>query len=179
VGRLTSSARRSQATTPYGLARRLRVSMIHLSRQLRHREPSEHTIAQLSALSSVVEAGPLSVGRLAGLEGLPSPAATRLADKLEQAGLIVRQANPGDRRGVHLVATARGNELIARRAQAGTTWLAERLAALEESDRRALERAVSVLEVLAAERPCEAANGKPGGTDETSGRRRALKGVNR
>jgi DNA-binding MarR family transcriptional regulator len=179
MGRLTTSVRRRPATTPSELAGRLRLSMIHLSRQLRHREPSEHTIAQLSALSSVERAGPLSVGQLAELEGLPSPAATRLADKLEQAGLVERRANPEDRRGVHLVATARGNELLARRAEVGTTWLAERLAALSESDRRALERAVAVLEALAAERLGETPKESPRLKDDTSGHGRAWKGAER
>ena len=135
------------------LAERLRLSMIRLGRQLRRHDPSELSIAQVSGLASVVHAGPLGVGQLAELEGLPSPAATRLADKLEAAGLVVRQATPGDRRGVQVVATAAGEDLLARRARAGNARLAERLAALNESDRRALERAVAVLESLAAERP--------------------------
>ena len=135
------------------LAERLRLSMIRLGRQLRRHDPSELSIAQVSGLASVVHAGPLGVGQLAELEGLPSPAATRLADKLEAAGLVARQANPGDRRGVQVVATAAGADLLARRVRAGNARLAERLAALNESDRRALERAVAVLESLAAERP--------------------------
>jgi DNA-binding MarR family transcriptional regulator len=135
------------------LAERLRLAMIRLSRQLRRHDPPELSIAQVSGLASVVHAGPLGVGRLAELEDLPSPAATRLADKLEAAGLVVRQATPGDRRGVQVAATSAGTDLLARRARAGNAWLAERLAALSESDRGALERAVGVLESLAAERP--------------------------
>ena len=101
------------------LAERLRLSMIRLGRQLRRRDPSELTIAQVSGLASVVFRGPLSVGGLAEIEGLPSPAATRLADKLETAGLVVRQANPDDRRGVRIVATEAGAELLARRGRLG------------------------------------------------------------
>lgn len=142
-----------EATGLPALAERLRLAMIRLSRQLRRDDPSELSIAQVSALASVVHAGPLGVGQLAELEGLPSPAATRLADKLEAAGLVVRRANPGDRRGVQVVATAAGVDLLARRARAGNARLAERLAALSDSDRWALERAVAVLESLAAERP--------------------------
>ncbi len=150
------------------LAGRLRLSMIRFGRQLRRHDPPELSIAQVSGLASVVHAGPLGVGQLAELEGLPSPAATRLADKLEAAGLVVRQANPADRRGVQVVATQAGTDLLARRARAGDAWLAERLAALSESDRRALERAVAVLESLAAERPGPApvAVADPGRTKE-------------
>jgi len=153
MARMRPAVRHRQLATQYTLAGRLRVSMIHLSRQIRRRDPSDLTIAQLSALATVVRYGPLRVGQLAEIEGLPSPAATRLADRLEEAGLVARRANPEDRREIHLVATAAGADLLEKHAQAGTSWLAERLAALSESDRRALERAVAVLESLAAARP--------------------------
>ena len=147
---------RHEVDEPNVLAGRLRLSMIRLSRQLRRQDPSELSIAQLSALATVVRSGPLGVGQLAEIEGLPSPGATRLADKLEEAGLVIRQANPADRRGVHLVASAAGAGLLARREQVGDAWLADRLGALSEPDRRALERAVALLEALAAERPATA-----------------------
>lgn len=139
--------------SPAVLAGRLRFSMMRLSRQLRRREPSELTITQRSALATVVRGGPVSMGQLAEIEGLPSPAATRLADKLEEAGLVRRQINPDDRRGVLIVPTTDGIELVAHRDQTGNAWLAERIAGLRDSDRRALERAVVVLEALAAEQP--------------------------
>ena len=144
------------AAGPQVLARRLRLSMIRVSRQLRRQDPSELTLAQLSALDTVVSGGPLGVGQLAEIEGLPSPAATRLADKLEEAGLLTRQANPADRRGVHLVATPAGAALLARREQVGNAWLAERLGRLGDADRAALERVVALLEALATERPGDA-----------------------
>jgi DNA-binding MarR family transcriptional regulator len=178
MARLRTGVRRRQRPTSYLLAGRLRVSMIHLSRQLRRRDPSELTIAKLSALGTVVQSGPLSVGQLAEIEGLPSPAATRLADKLEEAGLVERRANPEDRRGIHLVATIRGIALLERHAETGTAWLADRLAALNESDHRALERAVTVLEALAAERP-GAPEATPVPHDADGGRRGTLKEVSR
>jgi DNA-binding MarR family transcriptional regulator len=136
---------------PQALAGRLRLSMIRLSRQLRRYDPSELTIAQLSLLASVVRGGPIGVGQLAEIEGLPSPAVTRLADKLEEAGLVTRQANPADRRGVHLVPTPAGEQLFAHRWESGNAWLAGHLSALSEDDRVALERAVTVLESFTAQ----------------------------
>jgi DNA-binding MarR family transcriptional regulator len=138
---------------PQALAGRLRLSMIRLSRQLRRYDPSELTIAQLSLLASVVRGGPIGVGQLAEIEGLPSPAVTRLADKLEEAGLVTRQANPADRRGVHLVPTPAGEQLFAHRWESGNAWLAGHLSALSEDDRVALERAVTVLESFTAQNP--------------------------
>jgi DNA-binding MarR family transcriptional regulator len=80
---------------------------------------------------------------------LPSPAVSRLADKLEELGLIARGRNPADRRGVLIEASAAGRELLARREQAANTWLAEHVAALPRADRLALQRAVQVLGSLA------------------------------
>lgn len=145
-----------EATRLRSLAEGLRLSMIHLSRRLHRSDPSELTITLVSGLASVISAGPLGVGRLAELEGLPSSAATCLADKLEAAGLVVRQATPGDRRGVQVLATQAGRELMARRAQAGNERLAERLAALSDADRRCIERGVEILKALAADRPGQA-----------------------
>jgi DNA-binding MarR family transcriptional regulator len=143
---------RDESSETNVLAGRLRLSMIRLSRQLRRHDPSELTITQLSSLATVVRCGPIGIGKLAEIEGLPSPAATRLADKLEEAGLITRRTNPTDRRGVHVAASDAGADLFARRERSGNAWLAERLARLSKVDRLALERAVAVLEVLATER---------------------------
>jgi DNA-binding MarR family transcriptional regulator len=146
---------RDDSSAPHLLAARLRLSMVRLSRQLRRMDPSELTIAQFSALATVVRNGPLGIGHLAEIEGLPSPSATRLADKLEIAGLVARRMNPADRRGVQLVATPKGSELLERRAQIGNAWLAGHLSALGKADRLAVERTVTVLESFATERPGE------------------------
>ena len=141
------------AIDPPALAERLRMSMIHLSRRLRRHDPSELSIAQVSGLASVVHKGPLGIGRLAELETLPGSAATRLADKLEAAGLVVRQATPGDRRGVQVVATPAGVDVLDRYARAGNEWLAARLASLSEADRIAVARAIAVLDSMVAGDP--------------------------
>jgi len=137
------------------LAGQVRRAIVLLWRQARRQAPSELTIAQLSALATVVRSGPIGVGQLAEAEALPSPAVTRLADKLEEAGLITRRPNPADRRGVLLTATATGRKLMARREEASNTWLAERLEALPRGDRLVLERAVPVLWALAGEKETE------------------------
>ena len=142
----------SPEPTAQVLASRLRLVMIRLSRQLRRQDPSELTIAQHSALATVVHCGLLGVGQLAEAELLPSPAATRLADRLEEAGLVSRQVNPQDRRGVLLVATPKGREVVSRRERAGNAWLASRLASLTGSDHLAIERMVGVLEAMVADK---------------------------
>ena len=61
---------RDDSSAPHLLAARLRLSMVRLSRQLRRMDPSELTIAQFSALATVVRNGPLGIGHLAEIEGL-------------------------------------------------------------------------------------------------------------
>jgi DNA-binding MarR family transcriptional regulator len=134
------------------LAGQVRRAIVLLWRQARRQAPSELTIAQVSALATVVRSGPIGVGQLAEAEALPSPAVTRLADRLEEAGFITRRPNPADRRGVLLSATTAGKKLMTRREEASNTWLAARLDALPRRDRLALERAVPVLWSLAGEK---------------------------
>ena len=50
--------------------------------------------------------GPTPAGRLAELTGLTTGAVTGLIDRLEQAGLVRREADPGDRRKVIIVPDA-------------------------------------------------------------------------
>lgn len=147
-----AAAEQAAMTSPQLVAGRLRLAMMRLNRQLRRQDPTEMTIAQLSALVTVVHTGPLGVGQLAEAEILPSPAATRLADKLEAAGLIARHINPSDRRGVLLASTAAGAELVARRERVGNAWLAEHLEAMSEPDRLVLARAVCLLEALLSDK---------------------------
>ncbi len=150
-----ASSAKDVAGAPVVLADRLRLSMIRLSRMMRRNDPSELSMTQLSLLATVVREGPLGVGQLAEIENLPSPAVTRLADKLEEAGFVERQTNPGDRRGVLVVATSAGRGLLARRQRTENAWFAERLAALSAPERAALERAVGVLEALTGAPPNE------------------------
>ncbi|MEV0391257.1 MarR family transcriptional regulator [Nonomuraea sp. NPDC050643] len=45
-----------------------------------------------------LESGPVSTGEIARLTGLTPGSATRLVDRLDKAGLVVRRADPDDRR---------------------------------------------------------------------------------
>ncbi|WP_432058248.1 MarR family winged helix-turn-helix transcriptional regulator [Streptomyces sp. bgisy022] len=47
-----------------------------------------------------LEGRPVTTGRIAGLTGLSTGAATRLVDRLERAGYVVREGDPADRRRV-------------------------------------------------------------------------------
>ncbi|MFE9996597.1 MarR family winged helix-turn-helix transcriptional regulator [Streptomyces avermitilis] len=63
-----------------------------------------------------LEAGPVTTGRIAELTGLTTGSATRLVDRLEKAGYVVRERDAADRRRV-LVAT-----VPERMAEFGRLW---------------------------------------------------------
>ncbi len=135
-------------TAPPALAGRLRMAMVRLGRQLRRQDPPGPSITLYSALATIAAQGELSIGDLAEAERLPSSAATRLADKLEEAGLVERRRNPADRRGVNLTVTAGGQALLDDHREQGNIWLARRLAGLSRSQRATLAEALGVLEAL-------------------------------
>ena len=107
-----SSRRTSPAREVEAVADRLHSAALRLLRRLRA-EDDELGISppRLSALSVVVFAGPLPIGELATAEGVAPPTMTRLVDGLERDGLVRREADPDDRRGVLVRATAQGSRV--------------------------------------------------------------------
>lgn len=59
-------------------------------------------VTDVHALATLLETGPVGVGRLAELMGTTAGAATRLADRLERAGYVSREPDPDDRRRIVL-----------------------------------------------------------------------------
>jgi DNA-binding MarR family transcriptional regulator len=101
---------------------------------------------RLSALSVLVFAGPTSLAGLAAAEQVTAPTMTRLVEGLVKAGLVTREPEPGNRRKVRISATEEGRRLLEEGRRRRVKLLADRLATLAESERRALERAVELLE---------------------------------
>lgn len=56
-------------------------------------------------------AAPVTAGEVAAVVGLGSGATTTVLDRLEQRELVLRLANPADRRSVHVLLTAAGQEV--------------------------------------------------------------------
>lgn len=73
------------------------------------------TATQRLALIEVAAAGPLRLNTLASRMDTTPATATRAIDFLEDAGFVRREAAPGDRRGIHVVATAKGHRWSDRR----------------------------------------------------------------
>lgn len=130
------------------MAARLRLSATRLARRLRQESGAGLTPSQLSALAVVDTRGPLTLGDLAEVERVAPPSITKVVAKLVADGLVVRSADPHDRRIVRIATTEAGAALMAESRRRKTAWLAARIAHLDGDQRRRLAAALDVLDHL-------------------------------
>ncbi|GJG89117.1 hypothetical protein tb265_42980 [Gemmatimonadetes bacterium T265] len=132
-------------------ADRLHSAAIHLLRWLR-REDDRSGLGgpQLSALSVVVAAGPLTLGALAAAEQVRAPTITRLVQALEGEGLVTRAPDPHDGRATRVIATAKGRRVLAAGRARRVAALERRIADLASDERLLLARAAELMEQLVA-----------------------------
>lgn len=127
-------------------ASRLRIAIARLARQLRQESPGGLSLSQWSAIVTVEENEPLRIGDLADREGVSAPTATRVVASLEEAGLLSRTTNPADRRTAYVALTPAGREKLEWARNVRTALLAQRLAAMPESEVQRLLELLPVLE---------------------------------
>ena len=135
------------------LVGRLRLAVARLSRQLRQQGASDITPSQLSALATIENHGPITLGALAGHERVQPPTMTRVVAALEEAGLVSREIDASDRRIARVQVTAEGHRFIERSRRKRNAWIAGRLRELPAEDIADLERTVLLLEHLIEGRP--------------------------
>jgi DNA-binding MarR family transcriptional regulator len=132
---------------PHSIAERLHAASIRLLRLLRREDDdSGLTAPRLSALSVLVFGGPRSLGELAAAEQVRPPTMSRIVDALAAAGLVSRDPNPTDRRGVRITATEAGRALLLAGRARRVAALEARLAPLTVEERQVLQRGVEILE---------------------------------
>lgn len=111
------------------------------------------TPTKLAHLATIVREGPMTLGDVASTERVAAPTVTKVVKELERMGLVVRAADPSDRRVVIVSGTAKGLTLIAETRSRKDLWLAERLADLTPEEFTSLTSAVAVLEHLTSPPP--------------------------
>jgi DNA-binding MarR family transcriptional regulator len=97
----------------------------------------------------VVRRGPIGLSELAELEGINPTMLSRITAHLAEEGLLLRTADPSDRRAARVAATAAGRRLRERIHRERTEALAAHLQELDRGERELLWRALPVLEKLA------------------------------
>jgi DNA-binding MarR family transcriptional regulator len=94
----------------------------------------------LRALQALDRLGPCKVGELAEALDLAPSSASRLSDRLAEAGLITRAVSPDNRRATQLELTADGRSLVNDLVKVRTETMRQIAENMSERDRRALLR---------------------------------------
>ncbi|MDX6503322.1 MAG: hypothetical protein QOE29_447 [Gaiellaceae bacterium] len=140
----------TKETTELDAAIRLRAAIGLLSRRLRPTQTAVGlTPTQISALVTIVLAGPLKLGDLAAREGLNPTMLSRIVAQLAERGLVRRIADPDDRRVARVETTTAGKRLHERMRQQKNDALVAQLALLSPAERDLLVAALPSLELLA------------------------------
>jgi DNA-binding MarR family transcriptional regulator len=110
-----------------------------------NRQAERSDRATRALLSAVSDHEPATLGQVAMASGRGAPAASRAVETLVQAGHVDREPDPANRRRLALRLTAQGRALLEQRGTA-TGGLVTRVTRLAQSELRAVERALEILE---------------------------------
>ena len=140
-----------QTISTTDLAHRLRPVLVRMSRRMRQEAGAELSPTQGAALGTIDRHGPLTPSELALRERIQRPTATRVLARLEESGLVLRTADPADRRSSLLSVTDSGRSLLVAVRDRKDAYLAQRLDQLSPEDLAALDRAAGILERMLEE----------------------------
>lgn len=133
----------------FELAAALRPDLTRLYLALRRHAPiSEYSAAQASALTVLVDHGPMRMGELAERESIRMPTATALVDGLSRNGLVERRPDPEDRRAVVVAMTDHGRAVVDRVRGERDHILTDAIEKLSADERAALAAAAPALRAL-------------------------------
>ena len=135
------------------LPAQLRLGIMRLARRLRQETPGRITPSMQSALAVLDRHGPLTLGELAALERVAPPSMTRVAARLEEAGLVVRTVDAVDRRVARMAVSAEGVTLLKEVRGARDAYLAKRLRSFTPEERAVLAQALPLIERLTGDVP--------------------------
>ena len=132
------------------MAGRMRTVVARINRRLRQtKSHGALSPSQWEVLATVPRNGSIRFADLVATEGLNPTMLSRIAAKLEAAGLVERAQDTEDGRVAHLTVTAAGRRLHAANRAERTDALLLALDRLGEKDRRALAAALPALEAVA------------------------------
>ena len=133
-------ATHSQTTT-------LRLQLMALLRRLRRESDSDDMpLSRLMLLGALLRlGGTASPTELGTVEGLRSSNVAALLRGLEKDGLVVRSADAGDRRRLHVVITPAGTQAVLENRSRREAWLSQAMADCLNAEERALLLAAGAL----------------------------------
>jgi len=143
---------RATATgTERALAAGIAAGVERLIGLLRSLSPADGLSATAAAtLATLERSGPRRLTALAVQGGVTQPAMTQLIARLEDTGLVRREADPADGRVVQVRLTDQGRDTLARRRAVRAERLAVILDRISPQDRAALGAALPAIDALAS-----------------------------
>src|ERR1035438_1460353 len=111
--------------------------------------PNGLSLTAAATLATLERSGPSRLTSLAVKEGVSQPAMTQLIARLQESGLVNRDADPTDGRVVQVRLTDEGRAMLARRRAVRAERLAEILARLSPDEQAALGAALPAMDALA------------------------------
>jgi DNA-binding MarR family transcriptional regulator len=108
------------------------------------------SLTATATLADLERSGPQRLTALAVREGVTQPAMTQLIARLQEGGLVRREADPGDGRVVQVRLTDQGRDTLARRRALRAERLAVILDRISAEDRAALAAALPAIDALAS-----------------------------
>ena len=131
-------------------AGRLRIAAGRIARDgLGQKRVDGMTPSRMTALAVLAaEQEPLRMGELATRLGISAPTVSWLFDHLAERGFLERTTDEDDHRATRVCLSAEGRRGLAAVREHGAGLLADRIAALDDGERAALEIALPVLERL-------------------------------
>jgi DNA-binding MarR family transcriptional regulator len=133
------------------LAARLRPVLIRMARRMRQESGTDLSPSLAASLATIDRHGPITPSRLAEIERVRRPTATRMVARLEEQGLVLRATDPGDGRVSFVSTSPAGRTLLKKIRGRKNAYLARRLRELSDEESADLERAAAVLERLLEE----------------------------
>jgi DNA-binding MarR family transcriptional regulator len=110
--------------------------------------PDGLSLTAAATLATLERSGPRRLTALAAQEGVTQPAMTQLISRLQDSGLVGRDADPADGRVVQVRLTEAGREMLARRRAVRAERLAVILARISPEDQAALTAALPAIDAL-------------------------------
>ena len=143
-----------KSTPQLDAADRFHSAAIHALRHVRREDPATGlSAARLSALSVLVFGGARTLGELAAAEHVRPATMTRIAQALEEDGLVRRRRDSRDGRVTRLEATAKGERVMWQGRRRRVSNLAALLGRLSPAEVRRVREAAELVEQALAQQP--------------------------
>ncbi len=111
----------------------------------------EVTLTQYRSLVVLASRGPQSLGALAELLGVTPPTVSRMCDRLLRKQLILRTADPNDRRQIRVALSGRGRRLVEAVTRHRRAEIAQLLASMSAAEQASVAASLQRLADAAGE----------------------------